>query len=406
MKDDLKENELSLPKAAELYSIDRTTLYRWCVTGALKRARQVSKKSKTVWVVDATELDERQTSQSKSSVRFDALVSQWETEQASGYHSNRLISPRRITENTYGLRVFWRYLQNLPAIDNVKLSNLNIESFTAENLKKALANVPVDYANKKDRHASKETMYFAVTSFTQFLVRQGLKPKLTLVEMREVKPKQVFQPRKTVLQENQLESIIAANELWTNGRSAFDKQLTKTLIYLFAYAGLRRSEAVNLELSHVDLPNRMLHVVDGKGHKHRTVGICSELMSQLESWMTFYRQEHDGKRFLIQASGRPITREVVNHRIQRLSAKAGIDITPHGMRRTFATLMENRGMPWSLMQLSLGHADIKTTKRYVMSEEKQAVDWLKNYGQKAIETSTDPEKTPEAILQAVLQALN
>ena len=76
------------------------------------------------------------------------------------------------------------------------------------------------------------------------------------------------------------------------------------------------------------------------------------------------------------------------------------------MRRTFATLMENRGMPWSLMQLSLGHADIKTTKRYVMSEEKQAVDWLKNYGQKAIETSTDPEKTPEAILQAVLQALN
>jgi integrase len=392
---ELQPHELSLEDAAKIFKLDRSTLWRWCKRGELKQAREVMKKSRPTWVVSRLELEERQQGTSDQSIL--RLVAQWEKEQATGYHSGRIISPRRIKENTYGLRVFWQYLHEMPDIKNVALKDIKLSAFTPEKLRIALSNVPINYETRDDKAATKETMYFAVTSFALLLIREGLKPRQTLLEMREYKPKRVFPARKTVLQENQLVELLACNEKWTAGRSPFDRALTRTLVFILAYGGLRRSEAVSLRLGDVDFENGIIHVIDGKGHKNRSVGICPDLLSQLHAWLKFYREKTgtQSDRLLVQVSGQPITPEIINHRIQALSKVSGIPITPHGLRRTFATLMENRGMPWSLMQISLGHASIKTTQRYVMSDERQAIAWLKGFGKEA------PEDNQTAIMAAL-----
>ena len=107
--------------------------------------------------------------------------------------------------------------------------------------------------------------------------------------------------------------------------------------------------------------------------------ISPELAEALHLWLRVRAKiDTSSNRFFIKKTGDPITKHVIRFKLQRLAAKIpDLDITPHGLRRTFATLQENRGMPWSLMKVSLGHSDIKTTQGYIMSDERQAVEWLK-----------------------------
>ena len=53
---------------------------------------------------------------------------------------------------------------------------------------------------------------------------------------------------------------------------------------------------------------------------------------------------------------------VVHHR-----RRIGVEITPHDLRRTFAKLAHQGRVPLEQIQLSLGHASIQTTERYLGS---------------------------------------
>jgi|GEM_PF-6873006 len=75
-----------------------------------------------------------------------------------------------------------------------------------------------------------------------------------------------------------------------------------------------------------------------------------------------------------------VTTNVIYRRIIRVANVAGIEIDVHCLRRTFATLMENKRMPWSVIQKALGHNNMKTTQGYIMTDERKVVDWMRNYG--------------------------
>jgi len=51
--------------------------------------------------------------------------------------------------------------------------------------------------------------------------------------------------------------------------------------------------------------------------------------------------------------------------MMRLSEKAKIHITPHALRRTFATLSIRAGMDVFQLQILLGHSSLEMTRRYV-----------------------------------------
>ena len=49
----------------------------------------------------------------------------------------------------------------------------------------------------------------------------------------------------------------------------------------------------------------------------------------------------------------------------RIGDRAGIKVTPHALRRTFATLSLRAGMNLIQLQALLGHSSIDMTRRYV-----------------------------------------
>lgn len=314
--------------------------------------------SRMVWRVPESSLNLKALTDTKS--RYDLLVEQWEAEQASGYHSGKPIGKIAIDLNSEGLKDFWKKLKMEP----------DLGAITPENLKRAITSIPVDYEERVCHYATKILMYKGVLSFLKILVRENLMSEGATIEFKKAKPRRVFPPRKTVLDEDSLTAFLAGNQKLC-GRTEFDVIFGNALIGVMAYAGLRRKDVIQLSMKDVDLKNGLLYVVDGKGHKNRVVGICPELDVILRSWLKS-RPESPSSRFFVKKDGGDITKHVIQNRIYRLAQSTGIDISPHGLRRTFATLNSNKGIPLDMLRLTLGHNKLETTQGYLMTDEMAA----------------------------------
>ena len=61
----------------------------------------------------------------------------------------------------------------------------------------------------------------------------------------------------------------------------------------------------------------------------------------------------------------PLRAQSVFETVVAYGRKIGLKITPHDLRRTFAKLAHQGQAPLEQIQLSLGHASIVTTERYL-----------------------------------------
>lgn len=146
-------------------------------------------------------------------------------------------------------------------------------------------------------------------------------------------------------------------------------------------AALRREEAARLRVEHIQQRDGTWGIIDivGKRQKVRTVPIPTWVRNLAQTWLDA-AGIHDG--FVLRPmrkgdtldktrpdshmSGNAIW-DVVAHYCKGLD----FDVTPHDLRRTAAKLMLDGGAPIEQISLILGHADIKTTQRYLGV----ALDW-------------------------------
>jgi site-specific recombinase XerD len=133
--------------------------------------------------------------------------------------------------------------------------------------------------------------------------------------------------------------------------------------------GLRRSEAVALDLGDYDLESGALTVRSGKGQKAR-IGYASRgAQAALETWL-FLRGEVPGPLlFPVLKSGRIIFRRLTDQAVLTILLKrtqqAGIKhLSPHDLRRSFISDLLDAGADISTVQKMAGHANVTTTTRY------------------------------------------
>lgn len=157
----------------------------------------------------------------------------------------------------------------------------------------------------------------------------------------------------------------------------------RVLCLVMLDAGLRVSEAVSLELDHVDLPKRKLIVRDGKGGKDRQVRICPRLAEALDEWMDRRPEALDEDTDFVfpTRTGRAPHPNQVRKSVKRAAEKVGLSeadkVTPHTLRHTAAVDLLRETERLELVQDFLGHADISTTRIYarcVNGELDQALD--------------------------------
>ena len=127
------------------------------------------------------------------------------------------------------------------------------------------------------------------------------------------------------------------------------------LDFLF-YSGVRINELVNIK--HADWQTNQLKV-HGKGNKVRYVFLPEFLIKHLNPASPDY--------LFLNQRGSPIKAEYIRWLLKERTAQANIlkKITPHTFRRSFATLLYQKGAQLMTIQKLLGHSSVQTTESYI-----------------------------------------
>lgn len=149
----------------------------------------------------------------------------------------------------------------------------------------------------------------------------------------------------------------------------------RLVLGLLAGAGLRREELANLAFDDVVLQpmgNRFRTVLNvrGKGAKDRVVPISDALAGLLDRW----RPVVGGGRVARSVSkagaiGDSLSAVGIFHIVSNAGGAIGKDgLAPHDLRRTYAQLGYEAGVPITQISKLLGHSSVATTQRYLNLE--------------------------------------
>ena len=172
-------------------------------------------------------------------------------------------------------------------------------------------------------------------------------------------------PRGRALSAGELRALlqICAQNKTTAGRR--DGALVATLYG----AGLRRSEAVALEVRDYVVETGALTVRSGKGRKDRMAYAPSGCRGALEAWLAA-RGSEAGPLFVpINKSGkltpRAMSDQAVLYILRKRAREGGLAaFSPHDLRRTFIGDLLDAGADIATVQQMAGHANVQTTARY------------------------------------------
>lgn len=130
-------------------------------------------------------------------------------------------------------------------------------------------------------------------------------------------------------------------------------------IALGAYAGLRVSEAAELDWADVDIEARRIFV-RGKGDKDRAVGLSALLLDEI-------LPNVGGN--VVMAGGKPHTPDSLQRAANRTIAAAGVHATFHKLRSRFATVTLAATGNLLAVSRALGHASPTTTAIYAATAD-------------------------------------
>jgi integrase len=255
-----------------------------------------------------------------------------------------------------------------------KLGNYPKKPIVSEsNLREVLGSVPAK------SFSTRINIYSAVMSFAKYLeVNQFVEPKFR-DKLRTLRPKRFYPAKKTVLTEIQIKKLIDSIRANFN-RGQFDRFNSEVIVRVLANTGLRSSEFCNLKLEDVDLESRKIFVKLGKGNKDRVVGISSQIYDLLFEYMDKrlgMDLNHDN--FFVNKLLNPFNKETLSKKVHKLGLKAGFDISPHSLRRSFVTINLNKGRPIVHLQIACGHSEITTTRSYCMTSQDEVISAMQKW---------------------------
>ena len=134
---------------------------------------------------------------------------------------------------------------------------------------------------------------------------------------------------------------------------------------LFYSSGLRLSELTALNIEDIDLTEKELRVLHGKGGKQRNLPIGSKAVVALEKWLK-YRPVTTDSAIFTSNKGKRLGQRSIQLRLDRWCKKIGLPehVHPHMLRHSFASHLLESSHDIRAVQEFLGHSNISTTQIY------------------------------------------
>lgn len=206
----------------------------------------------------------------------------------------------------------------------------------------------------------------AIRSYSRWCMRAQLRADDPTMELEWPKRTEPIPRALTARELRQLDAILAAAVPVLDRKGRRRVRRDTRIVLLMLYAGLRLSEVAALAWRDVDMDAATL-IARGKGGRDRVLPLHERLLANLrETPEAEQRGAVCGR-----ADGKPLSYKSIPHVFDRWLKDAGLEISAHQLRHTFATRLLWAGQDIRVIQRLLGHASLATTERYLAVEMEQ-----------------------------------
>lgn len=296
--------------------------------------------------------------------------------------AQRQASPRTVTAYRDVFRLLLRFAvrRDRRALAQMGLQDLNRDLVLAflEHLERERCNTA----------RTRNVRLAAIRSFVSYAVLQDPLALSTVQQVLAIPTKRHDRVPIHYLSVIEMTSLLEAPQASTwNGRR--DQVLLRTLYN----TGARVSEIAALRRKDVDVEDRLVVHLRGKGRKARVIPLWRDTASLLRKWLEELPREPETPLFPNRA-GQAMTRSGVSQRLNVAVAAAGCScpslgrakVTPHVIRHTTAMHLLQCGVELSVIALWLGHESIETTHGYVEADLDLKEQALARLGPPSIES--------------------
>ena len=279
-----------------------------------------------------------------------------EIESFTDYLKTRHYSPHTVANYELDLRLFFALVEKPPA----QVTWRDVDCFLQQQHRQGLAPTTVN----RRIHALKSFYEFLFVTADKDEYAMPIKPSHYVRQGRPL-------PKKLTTAEVKKLFLAITNEV------------DKTLFLLMLRCGLRVAEVAALRLSDIDWTERALIVRQGKGRKDRRVYLSNDILSSLEQLLNlrpravpedalFWNQKRIYQSLSIKA---------IQKKMERYAKSAGIKVSCHSLRHTFASNLLEEGAEVVYIKEFLGHNSIASSERYAkLSNQRVKQMYLQTIG--------------------------
>jgi integrase/recombinase XerD len=172
----------------------------------------------------------------------------------------------------------------------------------------------------------------------------------------------------TILSPGEADRLVAALRTHRDG----------AMVAAMLFGGLRRCEVLGLRFADVQVADRRVFIVEGKGGHHRVVPVANRFFDALGDYLHEERPATTptGRVFVVLKGprrGQPLSSEGLDEILAGARRRAGLArVTCHQLRHTCLTRLREAGMALEAVQAQAGHLSIESTRVYLHLTN----DWL------------------------------
>jgi integrase/recombinase XerD len=214
---------------------------------------------------------------------------------------------------------------------------------------------------------------FAIRIFFGWLERTGqiqASPMSALVFTAPVKTE------RTILSQTEIRGLYQAAETLRD----------KAILNLFYGCGLRRGEAIALDINDIHFGAQLLYVREGKGKKRRAIPMTAKVTHELKNYLLYERNSYvpknpllwrgQGEAFILNNTGTRMQGLGYDKLLKSLLEKSALthvrgQISLHHLRHSIASHLLENGVKMTYVRDFLGHSSLNTTQVYTHIQQRQ-----------------------------------
>lgn len=277
-----------------------------------------------------------------------------------------------VLEYASDLRMFFRFIsrtRNLcdksVAFDEINISLMDEDAICSVTLDEAYLFLAFCRNERNNSNNARARKVVSIKRFYRYLEVNGR------ISINRIAFLEAPQTKKSLPKYLTLEQSITL----LNNVEGKNKERDYCILTLFLNCGLRLSELVGINISHIKDNNTL--VVLGKGNKERTVYLNQACLDAVSAYMAVRPKDGllDRDALFISNQKKRISKQSVQKMVEANLKKNGLDgmgFSTHKLRHTAATLMyQHAGVDPLQLKEILGHENLATTEIYTHIHDEQ-----------------------------------